>query len=294
MSNRFYLSDPLNAEGWEIVETLERFTLYDEFAHRIEDALELIREGQEHWMDHQKDGEWSADSIRVLSHVRRLSYNIRQQFERSNDLPLSIRWAIGDSSNSTITDNQYIAALAIDRSCRVIETLEKWLSDFDADLCAGDPDSLSALVAAESNEFADFMNEVRHEQSHLEIEAREAAADLMGVARHYMTLASVYASPLISAADKIRISATARKAGKSSAIIRREAIKDRDEGICSHAKRLIRDGRSEREVVGIIAGTDSAIKTPGGVKLSTKQIRNILVAGGVFRSRLAGDPLVRN
>nr|BFE94197.1 hypothetical protein GCM10020185_47330 [Pseudomonas brassicacearum subsp. brassicacearum] len=54
MSNKFHLSDPLNVEGWEIVETLERFTLYDEFAHRIQDALELIREGQEHWMNHQK------------------------------------------------------------------------------------------------------------------------------------------------------------------------------------------------------------------------------------------------
>lgn len=292
MSNRLYLSDPLNVEGWEIVETLERFTLYDEFANRIEDALELILEGQEHWMDHQKDGEWSADAIRVLSSVRRLSYNIRQQFERVDDLPLSIRWAIGDSLDSTITDSQYIAALAIDRSCRVIETLEKWLSGFDANLCAGDADNLTALMAAAPNEFEEFVNEVRHEQSYLEIEAREAAADLIGVARYYMTLASVYASPLMSAADKIRISATARKAGKSSATIRREATKDRDDGICTHAKRLIRDGRSEREIVGIIASTDSALKTPGGVKLSTKQIRNILVARGVFRSRLPdGSPL---
>ncbi|WP_212613541.1 hypothetical protein, partial [Pseudomonas palleroniana] len=72
--------------------------------------------------------------------------------------------------------------------------------------------------------------------------------------------------------------------------IRREAIKDRDEGICSHAKRLIRDGRSEREVVGIIAGTDSALKTPGGgAKLSTKQIRNILVAGGVFHAQHSNE-----
>ncbi|AZD10308.1 hypothetical protein C4K26_4929 [Pseudomonas chlororaphis] len=289
MDREFYLSSPLNIEGWEIVETFERFTLYDEFAERIDVALELILEGQEHWASHLTDGEWSAESIRVMADVRRLSYNIRQQFERSrDDLPRCIRWTIGVSSNSAITDSQYIAALAIDRACRVIETLERWLSGFDKDLCAGDFENLAALIADASDDFMELVEEVRHEQPHLEIEAREAAADLMGTARYYMTLANVYASPLLSSADKIRISATARKAGSSSAAIRREATIDRNESICSHAKRLLSDGRSEREIVGIIAGTDSAIKAPGGsVKLSTKQIRKILVEGKVLRANRA-------
>ncbi|AZC77960.1 hypothetical protein C4K31_5081 [Pseudomonas chlororaphis subsp. piscium] len=287
MDREFYLSAPLNIEGWEIVETFERFTLYDEFAERIDVALELILEGQEHWASHLTDGEWSAESIRVMTDVRRLSYNIHQQFERyRDDLPRCIRWTVGESSRSAITDSQYIAALAIDRACRVIETLERWLSGFDKDLCAGNFENLAALIADASDDFMEFVEEVRHEQPHLEIEAREAAADLMGTARYYMTLANVYASPLLNSADKIRISTTARKAGSSSAAIRREATIDRNESICSHAKRLLSDGRSEREIVGIIAGTDSALKLPSGTaKLSTKQIRNILVAGGVFRMR---------
>ncbi|WP_053269845.1 hypothetical protein [Pseudomonas chlororaphis] len=279
------MSAPLNIEGWEIVETFERFTLYDEFAERIDVALELILEGQEHWASHLTDGEWSAESIRVMADVRRLSYNIHQQFERSrDDLPRCIRWTVGESSRSAITDSQYIAALAIDRACRVIETLERWLSGFDKDLCAGNFENLAALIADPSDDFMEFVEEVRHEQPHLEIEARETAADLMGTARYYMTLANVYASPILSSVDKIRISAAARKAGNSSGAIRREATLDRDKSICAHAKRLLRNGRSAREIVGIIEGTDSALKTPGGlIKLSTKQIRNILIAGGVLR-----------
>lgn len=283
MNSKFYLSAPLNIEGWEIVETFERYTLYDEFAERLDDALELILEGQEHWASHLTDGEWSDESIRVLANVRRLSYNIRQQFERTrDDLPQCIHWTIGESSNSAITDSQYIAALAIDRACRVIESLERWLRGFDKNLCAGNSENLAVLISDSTDDFMELVEEVRHEQPHLEIEVREAAADFLGTARYYMTLANVYASPLLSRADKIRISATARKAGSSSVARRREATMDRNQSICSHAKRLLDGGRSEREIVGIILGTDSAFKTPGGtVKLSAKQIRNILATNGI-------------
>lgn len=284
LNKKFYLSAPLNIEGWEVVETFERFTLYDEFAERIDDALELILEGQEHWVSHLTDEKWSVESVRVLANVRRLSSNIRQYSERSgDDLPRCIHWTVGEASSSAITDSQYIAALAIDCACRAIETLEKWLSAFDADLSAGKPDSLAALIADASEEFKVFVEEVRHEQLHLEIEAREAAADLLGTARYYMTLADVYASPLLSYADKIRISAAARKAGNSSGAMRREATLDRDKSICAHARRLLSNGRSAREIVGIIFGTDSALKRPGETaKLSTKQIRNILIKGRVL------------
>lgn len=284
MSKNFYLSAPLDIEGWEVVETLKRFTLYDEFSERINDALELIRQGQEHWASHQVDGEWSAEATRVQANVRQLSSNIRNQFQRDeNDLPRCIRWVIGESQNLAITDSQYIAALAIDRACRVIETFERWMNGFDTDLCAGDVETLPALIKEASDEFADYFEDVRHEQARLEIEARESAAELTGFARYYMTLANVYASPLLSNTEKVRISAAARKAGNSSAAMRREATRDRDASICSHAKRLLNDGRSEREIVGIIVGTDSALRTPGStVKLSRKQIRNILVGNGVI------------
>ena len=67
VSNKFYLGAPLDIEGWEVVETLERFTLYDEFVDRIDDALEVIRQGQEHWLSHQTNGKWSVESVRVLA-----------------------------------------------------------------------------------------------------------------------------------------------------------------------------------------------------------------------------------
>jgi hypothetical protein len=278
------LNAPLDIDDWEVVEALEHLALYDEFAERLYDALQLIREGQQHWSNHQQDGEWSTESFRVMAQVRRLSPNIRQRFDRSqDDLPRCIRWTVGQSSESGITDSQYVAALAIDRACRAVEVLGRWLADFDADLYAGSRVELSALAQNEPVRFAAFLSEVRREQAPLEIEARENVADLMGAARYYATLASVYASPLLSSSEKIRISVAARKAGNNSAAIRREATADRNQSICSHAKRLLSDGRSEREIVGIILGTDSALKTPGGTaKLSTKQIRNILVAGGVL------------
>jgi hypothetical protein len=285
VSNRFYLRVPLDVYGWEDIEALEHLALYDEFAERIDDAVELIREGQQHWVGHQDDGgEWSFDAVRVLAEVRRLSPGIRQRFDQSQeDLPRSIRWTVGESSESAVTDCQYVAALAIDRACRAVEVLGRWLRDFDADLYTGGRDEMCALVESDPDSFYVLMSEVRREQSHLEIEARESAADLIGAARHYMTLARVYASPLLSNSEKIRISATARKAGNNSGVVRREATADRNQSICSHAKRLLGDGRSEREIVGVIVGTDSALKTPGGAaKLSKKQIRNILVAGGVL------------
>jgi hypothetical protein len=284
LSSKFYLSSSLDIDGWEIVEALEHLALYDEFAERIDAALELIRKGQQHWANHQNDGEWSDESTCVLADVRRLSYNIRQRFDRTPiDLPSCIRESIGASSESTVSDCQYVAALAIDRACRTVEVLARWLTDFDADVYTGGREELLALAKNDPNSFKVVLSEVRREQAQLEIEARENVADLMGAARYYMTLASVYASPLLSNSEKIRISAAARKAGNNSAAIRREATADRNRSICSHAKRLLSDGRSEREIVGIIVCTDSALKTPGGAeKLSTKQIRNILVAGGVL------------
>lgn len=285
MSNRLYLSVPLDCEDWENIEALEYLTLYEEFAERIDDIVELMREGQQHWADHQSDaGEWSADAVRVLGEVRRHSYNIQQRIGLfQEDLAHTIRWIIGELSVSSVTDCQYVAALAIDRACRAIEVLGRWLIDVDEELYADDRANVITLAEEDPHSFDVLLAEIRREQIPLEIEARESAADLMGMARHYMTLANVYASPLLSTSEKIRISASARKAGKNSAVIRHEATIDRNKSICLHAKRLLTDGRSEREIVGIITGTDSALKTPGGAdKLSSKQIRNILVAGGVL------------
>ena len=285
MSNRFYLSAPLDLEGWESIEALQYLTLYEEFAQRIDNIVQLIREGQQHWGDHQNEaGEWSTDAVRVIGEVRRHSYNIHQRIGLfQDDLAHTIRWIIGELSVSSVTDCQYVAALAIDSACRAMEVLGRWLRDVDENLYDGSRAEINALFEVYPDSFKVLLSEIRREQNFLEIETRESTADLMGAARHYMTLARVYASPTLSGNEKMRISANASKGGNSSAAVRREATADRNQSICSHARRLLGNGRSEREVVGIISATDSALKTPGGTaKLSKKQIRNILVAGGVL------------
>lgn len=285
MNSRFYLSVPIDAEGWENIEALEHLVLYEEFAERIDRVVELIREVHLHWANHLNDaGEWTIDAVRVFGEVRRHSYNIHQRIGLfQDDLARTIRWFIGESSESVFTDCQCVAALAIDRACHAIEVLGRWLREFNEVLYTSDRDNLISLAEECPDSFDVLVNEIRQEQASLEADAREYAADLIGAAQHYIILARVYASPVLSSSEKTRISATATKAGNNSADIRREATADRNQSICSHAKRLLSDGRSEREIVGIIFGTDSAIKAPGNsTKLSKKQIRNILVSAGIL------------
>jgi hypothetical protein len=161
--------------------------------------------------------------------------------------------------------------------------LARWLANFGADLYGADPTSMADIANETPGEFGQLLGEARRNGALAEIEARERAADLLGVARHYMTLAQVYESPLLSSQEKSRISAAASKAGRHSAEVRRGANSERNKAICAHGRRLLEGGRAERELVGIILGTDSALKSPGGQeKLSDKQIRNILRAGGVI------------
>ncbi|MEI4523226.1 hypothetical protein [Pseudomonas sp. CCNWLW23] len=285
MNSRFNLSVPIDVEGWENIEALEHLVLYEEFAERINRVVELIREGQLHWANHLNDaGEWTVDAVRVLREVRRHSYNIHQRIGLfQDDLASTIRWFIGESTESAFTDCQCVAALALDRACRAIEVLGRWLREFHEDLYSGERDILIALAEESPESFDVLVNEIRQKQASLEADAREQAADFIGAAQHYMILARVYASPVLSSREKTRISVTARKAGNNSAGIRREASADRNQSICSHATRLLNDGRSKREIVGIIFGTDSALKAPGSsAKLSKKQIRNILTSAEIL------------
>lgn len=285
MSNRLYLSAPLDVEGWESIEALEYVTLYEEFAERINDLVEFIREGERHWASHQnEDGEWTEDAIRILGEVRRRSSSIHQRIALfDDDLAHAIRWVIGELSASTVADSQIVAALAIDSACRAVETLGCWLADVDEDLYAIGREHVTILAEDDPNGFIDFLTELRSDQPLREIETRETVADLHGASRYYLTLARMYASPLLSSSEKLRISTAARKAGTNSAAVRRESNTDRNAAICSHAKRLLNNGKSMREIVGIIAGTDSALKAAGATeKLSTKQIRNVLASGGVL------------
>ncbi|WDG47194.1 hypothetical protein [Pseudomonas chlororaphis] len=285
MSNRFYLSAPLDIDDWGNIYDLEHLALYEEFAERIDAAVELIREGKQHWANHQDDiGEWSADAVRILGEVRRHSYNIHQRIGLfQDDLASTIRWIIGELSVSAVTDCQYVAALAIDRACRAIEVLGHWLRDVHEDLYACDPEDVIALAEDYPDSFDVLLSEVRQERVQLEIEARESAADLIGSARHYMTLARVYASPVLSSNEKMRISANASKGGNSSAAVRQEANTGRDEDICKYGRRLRDTGRTKTEALDAILQSNAALKSPGGSeKLSRKQLGNILVKGKVF------------
>lgn len=55
MSNRFYLGAPIDADGGANLERLKHSSLHNEFAERIEDIIELIRDGEQHWADHRND-----------------------------------------------------------------------------------------------------------------------------------------------------------------------------------------------------------------------------------------------
>lgn len=285
MNDRLYLGSPLGIEGWEVIERLEGFALFEEFRERLEDALAVIHEGQALWADHlDSDGVWSEQALCAVADVRRQATSILQRLpDPMADFATSIRWSVRWSADVNATDAQCVAALALDRACRAIETLAAWLADFDADLGGDSSELLSELAKEAPQEFAVFLADARLRGALAEVEARERAADLLGVARHYMTLARVYESPLMSSQEKSRISAAASKAGRHSAEVRQGAAADRNKAICAHGRRLLQDGRAERDLVGIILGTDSALKSPGGQeKLSAKQIRNILRLGGVI------------
>lgn len=284
LSSPYYLAAPLEIEEWEVIETLEQYVLYDEFAERIDYALQLLEEGQRHWQEHQSpDGEWSEISIKVVSEVRLLSYNISQKLQFSDlDIAACIRSTVGISSESNVSNSQCMAALAMDRACRAIETLGKWFADFQQEFHTTSPKTLDAIARESPDDFEVLINKPRREWAQAEMEARENTAEILGNARHYLTLAAVYASPILSGAEKIKISAAARKRGLSSAEQRQDAVTERNDKICAEARRLRKNGVVEKDLVRMIANSATAEKEPGGAKLSKKQIRNILKAGGIL------------
>jgi hypothetical protein len=285
MSNKFYLNAPIDGDGWEHLETLQHLALYSEFEERIDAIFELIEDGEQHWAAHRNDEEeWSPDALRVLGAVRRHSYNIHQRIELfQDDLAYTIRWMIGDLSVLSVSDSQYVAALAIDRACRAFEELVRWLRDVDDSLYVGGRSSVIAMFKDDPKSYKALLREIRSELFPIEIETRESVANLMGAARQYLILARVYASPVLSSSEKSRIFAKASKGGKNSGASRNEANLDRNENIRRYGKRLRDSGRTKKEALDIILQSDAALKEPGeSKKLSRKQLGNILVEGGIF------------
>lgn len=193
MSGSLYIGVPLGIDGWEIIESLEHFTLFGEYRSGIEDAIRLLQEGQGCWQSHlSEDGEWSEAALQSVAEVRRLSFNIWQNYQRyGDDLARSIRWSVGINTESGVTDRQCVAALAMDRACRAIEVLTNWLADFDTELYAGSPDDVTALANESPALFRRFVEEVRHEHAPAECHARESSASLLSAAQGVLHLASM-------------------------------------------------------------------------------------------------------
>lgn len=285
MNERLYLAAPLEIEGWEVVECLDSHTLFEEFAERVDDALSLLHEGQSHWREHQTaDGEWSAPAGDAVGEVRRLAYNIRQSFQRyGGDLAACIRSSIGNSGEAGISDAQYVAALAMDRACRVIEALASWLSDFDGVLYSVRPDLVELIAENDPDGFADLLSRRRAECAQGEMDTRESVAELLGEARRYIVIADAYACPVLGDIERYRRGAAAKKGGIGSVETRRNKIQDsgRNTAICEAARRLLNSGCAEREVVGKILGTGAALG------LGAKMIRNILQTEGILEKKTA-------
>lgn len=200
MANSPYLSRPLHIDEGEILDHLENHPLYPEFHGRIDDALALIFKGQRHWREHQtEDGEWSESAMRAVTEIRLRSYNIHQaiMFSKGDGEALvSVIQSRAGLCNTEISDAQCIAALAIDRACRAIEKLWQWFAELEDEWHQANPELLEAIQQQDPEGFAELVEEARQETPHFEIETRERVAELLGTARHYMTLADVSASSL--------------------------------------------------------------------------------------------------
>ena len=266
--SRLYIGSPLEVEDWEIVEHLEQFALFgafDDAADLIDDALLLLHQGRERWQRQKSSsGEWLPAAIEAVSDVRRHASNIRQRFQRYGDLAESVRLSIGYSASVKITGAQYAAAFSLHHACRALEVLARWFADFDADLYAHRPDLVKSIAMDAPDEFAALVNELQQEGAHAEAEARVGVVQLLSDARHYLQLADAVNKP-----------------GRQSAEVKANDVKARDKRICEAAQRLLSSGTPAKDVVGKVHGTATAESAPGGEKLSCKQLRRIMRAGGV-------------
>lgn len=266
--SRLYIGSPLEIEDWEIVEHLEQFVLFgafDDAADLIDDALSLLHQGRERWQRQKNsNGEWLPAAVEAVADVRRHASNIRQRFQRYGDLAESVRLSIGYSESVKITGAQYAAAFSLHHACRALEVLARWFADFDADLYAHRPGLVKSIAADAPTEFANLVDDLRQEGAHAETEARVGVVQLLSDARQYLQLADAVNKP-----------------GRQSAEVKANDDKTRNRRICAAALRLLSGGTPAKDVVGKVHGTATAEATPGGEKLSTKQLRRIMRAGGV-------------
>lgn len=270
-----WIGAPLDVEGREIIESLEDYALYPEYEASIDECLQLIADGQAFWQSYRNtatiddDGSWQPAAEQAISDVRRLAYNIRQHTERyGGDLAGHVRSSIG-AHEDDISDPAYIAAMGIDRACRAIERVSRWLVDFDAELAAEWGPALKATLAERPDLYEVRINQTRNACAIDEGETREALAELIATAKRYIEQAENMQLVQVATASR------ARRAGQASGESRREQTQKRDMAICSEGRRLLKSGRSTRDLAGMIE------KTAIAEGLTVKSVRGILKKGGV-------------
>lgn len=276
------LISPLNLDLDELELELEWLPLYGEFAERFNEALDLVAAGIEMWRPHESE-EWA---IETAAEISRKLYNIGQALDRSPALGLA--WAVRNAGSweRRATDSQLVAALAMAYGCRAIHAIRKWQAQLADDVMEAFGRALvDDLRVNDLGLYATIVNDCRIEHSIAEIEARESAADLLGRARNSIIFAELYRNPSIPPEAMARLNEqavkksraeTGRKGGEKSGASRRQDSVTRDQRICRAGKGLLVQGRSEREISGIIAGM------PVAEGITRKTVLKVLRDGGVL------------
>jgi len=275
------LISPLNLDLDELELELEWLPLYGEFAERFNEALDLVAAGIEMWRPHVSE-EWA---IEAAAEISRKLYNIGQALDRSPALGLA--WAVRNagSCERRATDSQLVAALAMAYGCRAINVLREWQAQLADDMFKASGRALIDDTRINyPRVYATIVNDYRIKDSIAEVEARESAADLLGRARNSIIFAELYRNPSIPPEAMARLNEqavkksraeTGRKGGEKSGASRRQDIVSRDQRICRVGKGLLAQGRSEREIAGIIAGM------PVAEGVTRKTVLKVLRDGGV-------------
>ncbi|MEW9905690.1 hypothetical protein [Pseudomonas putida] len=278
------LISPLNLDLDELELELEWLPLYGEFAERFNEALDLVAAGIEMWRPDERE-EWAIEAAAAIS---RKLYNIEQALNRFPTL--GIAWAVRNAGSweERATDSQLAAALAMAYGCRAINVLRTWLAQLaDRMVEASGRALVEDTIINYPDVYAAIINDHRLEDSVAEIEARESAADLLGRARNSIIFAELYRNPNISPEEMARLNEqavkksraeTGRKGGEKSGVSRRQDSVSRDQRICRTGKGLLAQGRSAREISGIITGM------PVAEGITRKTVLKVLRDGGVLPS----------
>lgn len=283
MPYRDLLGHPLDVDTYDPPTTLTTRALYPEFEDRFAEAFDVICKGQSFWKEfYVCDELWDPHARKVVSAVCHLSYNIRQSFNRFPALGLAFATRTSRLDSSGVSDAQLVATLAMDRACRAIFTLWRWIDIVEGDANRGDHERAIKMARVFPDSYLEMVNKHREQFKVEESETGESFATYLGDARSYIAEAETYA--VKAEADKKNAAtqqqtaqeyrkAVSRKGSDKSAKVRRLGNAPRDKSICDAYERDTGSGKIHAEVVASLSKKHS---------LSQKQIKNILVQGKVW------------